>query len=194
VPQLQGPKADAFIHNSISYAATRFRIDSSTPISEIAYHLRKATIEALQPQEMEASMAIIRELTRRGQSIHICEPLDRSYNISSWSGAWKGIDFACAAIKDTAAATGEEAVGAEKNVPKPEMMVLGSAAWRGQFQRCKLPCAPVLRTATRLTTATVNSVIMCKANNGYWCDFAMNEQSLKLVKEYLKKDPQLKEL
>lgn len=38
---------------------------------------------------------------------------------------------------------------------------------------------------------TVNTTIMCKTNEGYWCCFSMSRKASKLVEEYLAKDPML---
>ena len=32
---------------------------------------------------------------------------------------------------------------------------------------------------------------MCKTEEGYWCDLAIPEKGMKMVEEYLKKDPML---
>jgi hypothetical protein len=36
-----------------------------------------------------------------------------------------------------------------------------------------------------------SSSIMCKTKEGYWCNFVMPVKGMKMVEEYLKKDPLL---
>jgi hypothetical protein len=37
----------------------------------------------------------------------------------------------------------------------------------------------------------VNSTVMCKTDEGYWCNFSMSTRASRIVEEYLAKDPML---
>lgn len=127
VPQLDRDR-NGFIHNGLHYSTARFRIDSSTPLSEIAYLNRLAIIQALDQKEIEIGMAVTREMVRRRQRIHICEPFERSFSVTNWSAAWKGLDFSTA-IK------GDENGKSERTALK--MVVLGDSKELGMPGRCK---------------------------------------------------------
>ncbi|CEJ61932.1 hypothetical protein PMG11_10448 [Penicillium brasilianum] len=90
---------EGFIHNSLHYATARFQIDGSTPISEIAYRNRQSVNQALEQDDIDIGMSVTREMVRRGQPIHICEPFERFYSISNWCGAWKTLNFNSAVTK-----------------------------------------------------------------------------------------------
>jgi hypothetical protein len=117
-------KNDSFIHNSLHYATAHFRIDASTPVSEIAYQNRQAIKQALDEKDIDIGMSVTREMVRRGQSIHICEPFQRSYHISNWCGAWNGLDFS-STIKE----------GKERAAVK--LLVVGQGNKPGAPRRCK---------------------------------------------------------
>ncbi|KAL1873436.1 hypothetical protein VTK73DRAFT_981 [Phialemonium thermophilum] len=136
VSRLSGPDSDGYIHNALHFASARFRIGSSTSLGEIAWRNRQAIDEALQESEIEAGLTVARELVRRGQNMHICEPFERSYSIISWCTAWR-----------------------DSGEPK---------------------------TPRRYATT-----IMTKSDEGYWCDFSASEKAMKLIHEYLAKDPLL---
>ncbi|TAQ86634.1 hypothetical protein B7494_g5046 [Chlorociboria aeruginascens] len=164
-PQLER-NYDAFIHNSLHYGTARFRDKPSVPLSEIAYLNRQAIIQALDPKDVEIGIAVTREMVRRKQPIHTCEPFEKSMNITNWCAAWKGLDFS-GAIK------AQEKERPERNELK--MLVLGDSK---EFS------AP-----SRFSTA-----VMCKTEEGYWCYFSVALKGSKLIKEYLQKDPMLDNL
>ena len=37
----------------------------------------------------------------------------------------------------------------------------------------------------------VNAIIMCKPEEGYWCNFAIPVKGMKMLEKYLRKDPML---
>lgn len=120
------PNLENYIHNALHTATARLRIGPSTSISEIALAHRKAVEVALDPNDIEVGMAVVREMGRRRQASHTCEPGDRSYSVSNWCAAWKDLDFSTA-VK-----------GATTSGVKPKVTVLGQSGERGVPQRCKL--------------------------------------------------------
>jgi hypothetical protein len=127
VPQLDQDR-NAFIHNSIHYGTSRFRIDPSTPLSELAYQNRLAIIQAVDQKDIEIGLTVSREMVRRKQALHICEPLETSFNVTSWTAAWRELDFS-AAIKR------QDTVEAEQSALK--FLVLGEAKELASPSRCK---------------------------------------------------------
>lgn len=97
LPQL-GPDNNAFIHNAVTYATARIQLNASTSLGEIAYQNRQAIIQAMDPKDIEIALVVKREMVRRKQQIHTCEPFERFFNVTNWAGAWRGLDFS-AAIK-----------------------------------------------------------------------------------------------
>jgi hypothetical protein len=67
----------------------------------------------------------MREMVRRGQGTHICEPFERSFFVTNWSAAWKGLDFG-PAVK-----AGENEASAVK------LLVLGESKILDGPDRCK---------------------------------------------------------
>jgi hypothetical protein len=122
LPQLQQDRNE-FIHNSLQFSTARFRINHSTPLSEIAYQNRKAIIQAVDLKDIEISLTAVREMVRRGQSTHICEPFEKSYFVTNWSAAWKGLDFS-PALK-------------EQKGTDLTLLVLGESHVVGGPQKCK---------------------------------------------------------
>jgi hypothetical protein len=121
----------------LHFGTAHFQIDASTPVSEIAYLNRQAIIQSLDQRDIEIGLTVTREMIRRGQSTHICEPFERSYSISNWCGAWKGLDF------------GSATKGAKKEGKEPtelKMFVLGQGKELKAPGRCKY-CLPLYRTS-----------------------------------------------
>ncbi len=77
--------------------------------------------------EIEIGLAIIREMVRRGQRMHICEPFERSFFISNWTAAWRDLDVS---LVISGAKEG-------KGNTKPKFLVLGSSREMGIPLRCK---------------------------------------------------------
>jgi hypothetical protein len=75
-------------------------------------------------------MAIYRELTRRCQSQHICEPLEKSYHVTNWSSAWRGLDFTPAL---------EVSATKERQGKVPSVLVLGESMESSNPCRCEFP-------------------------------------------------------
>lgn len=145
MPELGADTCDGFIHNAIHCSTARFRLERSTPLSDIAHANRKAIEEARSLRDAEIGMVVLREMARRGQSSHTCEPFERSYFVSNWCAAWSDLDFSPAVKK------GEAVVG------KPKLLVLGASGMRGAPKRCSLqkknPPKPIyrMRDPTMLT-------------------------------------------
>ena len=129
VPQLPQPQCDGFIHNGIHFGGTQFRLKPSTRLSEIAYQHRQAILTALDPEDIEAGLAVQREKARCGQDTLICEPLNKITVMVSWTGAWRGLDFS-------------GAVKAPKKGETPaqdlQPLVLGQSIERNTPMRCEL--------------------------------------------------------
>ncbi|CEJ89393.1 hypothetical protein VHEMI05237 [[Torrubiella] hemipterigena] len=89
----RAPNLDNYIHNCLFDSTARLPVGPSTSIGDIAFANRQALETAARPEDFEISMATYREMCRRRQSSHTCEPGDRSFYVSNWSAAWRGIDF-----------------------------------------------------------------------------------------------------
>ncbi|PCH01079.1 Hypothetical protein PENO1_044620 [Penicillium occitanis (nom. inval.)] len=179
-PNLKSPlKQRSYIHNGLAYVSARFRITSTTPVREIAYQNRQA-INSATPEEIEMGQAVMREQVRLGQASHICEPFERSYFVTNWCLAWKGLeDIFPSSVSAAAGNVSEKDTEKEKtestttiNAVKRKLMVLG-------------------HSMEKATPNRFNTTIMCQTPEGVWCDFAANEKAMKLVKEYIKTDPML---
>lgn len=125
IPELVGAAGSGFIHNCLHYATARIRLAPTTPIGEIAYANRRAIEEAIELRDIELGRAIVREMVRRGQANHTCEPFERSYHVSNWCAAWRDLDFS-PAIK-----------GPNKARARPKLLVLGQSGERGKPLRCE---------------------------------------------------------
>lgn len=122
------------------YTSCRFRITSTTPLREIAYQNRLGLNTQCSPSDFEMGLAVIREQVRRGQATHICEPLERSYFVTNWCLAWKGLEEI---VSTTMKAEDNNEKGEEKEKEhpptsgvKPKMMVLGHSMPRDTPSRC----------------------------------------------------------
>jgi hypothetical protein len=104
-----------------------------TPLSEIAYHTRTAIIEATSPRDIGISIAVAQEMVRRRQTNHIIRPFEKSYFVTNWSAAWRGLDFSTAVRKDEK----ERDAGAPVTA-----FVLGDSGIASKPQRCKDSCTP----------------------------------------------------
>ena len=49
---------------------------------------------------MEIGQIVMREQVKRRQPGHICEPFERSFHVTSWTAAWKGLDFSSALLTE----------------------------------------------------------------------------------------------
>jgi hypothetical protein len=154
------------------------------PLSEIAYLNRKAVREALEPDDVELGLAIAREMVRRGQVMHTCEPFEKSYSVTNWCGAWKGLDFRAAATKDSVT-EGKESLNVD-------LLILGQGGELKTPHRCRMPFSRHHLGVIRETNCSiVHSTVMCKAYGGYWVDFSTSVKGMNAVREYVKKDPEL---
>lgn len=133
VPKLSGPERHGFAHNALIFASSRFRLHPDTPLSEIALQNRKAIQERREPASIELSLAVIREMARRKQNMHICEPFETSFSVTNWTAAWNGIDFT-GAIEDKEKDNKEE----DK---KTEVFVVGESGEFRAPRRCKFHLA-----------------------------------------------------
>jgi hypothetical protein len=115
-------KNAGFIHNSLHYATATVQINPSTPLHDIALANREAVNQALKPDDIEAGMEALREVSRRRQAMVICEPRQKWYAASNWCGAWRGIDFSKTAIEPR---------------ENTELVVLGLTKLPKYFGRCE---------------------------------------------------------
>jgi hypothetical protein len=105
----------------------------STPLSEITYHTRTAIIEATNPQDIGISIAVMREMVRRGQSTLIVRPFEKLYFVTNWSAAWRGLDFSPAVKKDEKT----------RDAGAPlKAFVFGHSGEANKPQRCNDTCTP----------------------------------------------------
>ena len=94
IPELAEPEqSQGFIHNGQVYGIARFPFTHSVSIGEIAQRNRQGIKEILDPDAIEVQEAVRREMQRRKQGTHVCEPFERSHGISNWSPAWRDLDF-----------------------------------------------------------------------------------------------------
>jgi hypothetical protein len=182
VPKLQEDAADAFIHNSLHYCTAHFEMDPSTPVSEIAFQNRLALKQAMDPTDIEIGMTVVREMVRRGQSMLTCEPFERFHHVSNWTAAWKPLDF-------SSVVKGKDST--KEDSRRPKLLVFGEGRESPSSPgRCEL--SPIIACQRELMLSRpVNTTIMCKTEEGYWCNFALPVKGMRMVEAYLKKDPML---
>lgn len=185
IPELEGEKAQRYIHNTLYFAATRFRHDASVPASEIAYMNRKMILESQEPSEIEKHWAVVNEMGRRGQTPHIIEPGGASYSMTSWAGAWRGLDFS-SALKSTGNDT--------KEGKKLNLLVSGHSLVPGTPSRCELISTLKCLGKQPSNISADLGVIMCRTDEGFWVDIGLPQAAIAAIKELLAKDPQLENL
>jgi len=129
IPELAEPEQSrGFIHNGQVYGIARFPFSHSVSIGEIAQRNRQGIKEILDPDAIEVQEAVRREMQRRKQGTHVCEPFERSHGISNWSPAWRDLDFS-PALQDGAK---------EARDGKPlRLVVLGQGTEAKTPKRCK---------------------------------------------------------
>ncbi|OAA57632.1 Chloramphenicol acetyltransferase-like domain protein [Niveomyces insectorum RCEF 264] len=164
IPKLSGPERDGFIHNGLIHASSRFELAPDTPVSEIAYQNRVGIQQILEPGSVEKALAIIREMVRRKQPNHTCEPFEGSYHVVSWIAAWKDLDFSSAV----------EQPGKEDS-KRDKLFVLGQS---GEFG----------------TPHRFHSTIMARNDEGYWIDAGFSKRTFTAIQKYLAEDPKLEKL
>jgi hypothetical protein len=133
IPQLVSDEQRyGFLHNALCPGTARIQVDSSTPASEIAYTSRKIINEATEPgsKDIELGIAVIREMVRRGQPTHICEPFNRSYGTTNWCAAWRGLDLSCGT------GTTSSSAGNATDGVVTKMMVIGQSVEVKSPDRC----------------------------------------------------------
>lgn len=153
----------------------------STPLSELAYQNRLAHNSALDKKYIDISLVVTREMVRRGQGSHVCEPFDHSFHFTSWNAAWRGLDFS-PALKEPVEGGGDRTL--------PKLFVMGLGKVEGGPDRCKR-----LSTSyplVKLIALSVDSpTLFCKSADGYWVNFGVPPKTTALIREYLKKNPTL---
>lgn len=162
------PADRPYLHNALSFAVARMPL-AKTPLAEVAYQNRLALNQELQLANIERSLAVTKELYKRGKPLHIVQSMDLSYAITNWCGAWRDINFGPAVMRS----------GNEK-VTAGEMITAVPLVFGHSLER-HLP--------TRF-----NSQIMCKADGGYWCDFTAIPRRMASVERLLQSDPRLETL
>lgn len=96
--------------------------------------------------------AVMREQVRMGQASHICEPFERSYFVTNWCLAWKGLeDIFPSSVSSAAGNVSEKDTEKEKtestttiNAVKRKLMVLGHSMEKATPNRCMSPFIPLL--------------------------------------------------
>ncbi|KAF5016766.1 hypothetical protein F66182_11441, partial [Fusarium sp. NRRL 66182] len=171
------PRQRSYIHNALYYASARFRFSPTTPLRSIAYQNRLAIKAQTNPEAYEIGLAVMREQVRRGQGTHICEKFEKSYFVTNWCLAWRGLEDIIPPSSAGVVASEKEKEEEEKKdttsaKPKPRLMVLGNSMEKD-------------------TPSRFNSTIMCQTSEGYWCDFTAIDKGWRLIEEYLKTDPLL---
>ncbi|PNY27768.1 Alpha-1,2-mannosidase family protein [Tolypocladium capitatum] len=159
------PADRPYLHNCVVFAVARMPIGRDTPLSELAYRHRLSVRRGLEVGSIERDLAVTREMCRRRYVAHVCEPFELSYALTNWCAAWRGIDFAPAVAESGTAAGGDA----------PAPLVLGQSSVRG-------------------VPARFSGQVMCKADHGYWCDFAASSKTVALVERLLESDPELRTL
>ncbi|CAK7217752.1 hypothetical protein SBRCBS47491_003277 [Sporothrix bragantina] len=170
VPKLSGPEAGGFLHNGMAHASCHFRMSKKTPLHEIANLNRQAINEILTPEGTEIHLAIAREMVRRKQTLHICEPFEKSYSITSWPAAWKDIDF-LPAVEGYSALEKPQ----QEALKVPELFVFG-------------------RGGEKKTPHRYHCTVMFRNDNGYWIDYGNTLKNVAAVKAHLVSDPNLERL
>ncbi|KAL3477733.1 hypothetical protein BJX99DRAFT_225647 [Aspergillus californicus] len=172
-PELQTTEQNhGYIHNSKYTGSDIFPVKASTPVREIAYRSRKIINDDTRLEVMELNQAIICEMVRRDQILHVCEPFTRSYGITNWCLAWKGLNLDSSGSGSGSSTSEKTAESTENPKPKLKMMVLGQSGEKHTPQRAF-------------------STAMCRTEEGFWCNFSAPVQAIALIKEYLEKDPLL---
>ena len=122
-------------------------------------------------------------MVRRGQSTHICNPFEKSYFVTNWTAAWKGLDFSPALKEQKMGDAGTDL----------KLFVLGESHVLGGPQKCKWisPCLHASDKANKYGFRKVSSTVLCKTEEGYWATFSVPRKTSKLIHEYLKQDPML---
>jgi hypothetical protein len=183
IPPLSSPDQRAgYVHNGLVYATSRFPFQQFLTLGDIALMNRQAILRTLDPNLIDTLMAVAREVTRRRQKMHICEPLEKSYHVSNWSPAWRELDFSKALDAGAKEARGDKRL---------RLLVLG----QGKESKFPYRCMLLAFCGSSITKQdSVSATIMCKTDEGYWVDWAASRKTMKAVKMYLAKDPMLEEL
>ncbi|OOQ82522.1 hypothetical protein PEBR_40002 [Penicillium brasilianum] len=162
------PADKPYLHNGLSFAVARLPV-AKTPLAEVAYKNRLAVNEELKLENIERSLAVSKEMYKRQYQIHVVEPLDLSYAITNWCGAWRELDFGPAVVRteDSAVAAG-----------------------------VKGPAVPLVfgHSLQRHIPTRFNAQIMCKGDGGYWCDFTAIPKTMAKVESLFKSDAKLESL
>ena len=125
------PADKPYLHNAVTYAIARMPISGDAPLCELAYRHRLGVRKGLELESMQRDLAVTREMCRRKYAIHICEPLELSYSVTNWCGAWRDIDFAPAVMRS-------EKTAGQAAPPSAAPLVLGHSLERNVTTRCEL--------------------------------------------------------
>ena len=93
------PESKPYLFNAVTYSTARFPVSKATRLVDMARHNRSSTLEAVTLPQMDRSLAVLKEMNKRKYMVHICEPMELSFAVTNWCGAWRNIDFS-AAVKE----------------------------------------------------------------------------------------------
>ncbi|PTB63412.1 hypothetical protein BBK36DRAFT_1126585 [Trichoderma citrinoviride] len=185
------PRNTRYLHNALIFAVAHASISRShPPTSDLAYAFRLAVNDALTPEKMERGLAVSRELRKRNIAMHICEPWEFSYGTTNWCNAWHGIDFSVASVKNKIRGEGEEETGEKRESDG------GSSRDDAKTIDGAASSAPLIfgHSLERNHPNRLSSAIMCKAEGGYWVDFAAPNKGMAAIRALLARDPNLETL
>ena len=126
------PKGRPYLHNAAISGTSRFGIEASTSLLEIAVQHRQSVINALIPENIEHQLAVMKAMYQNRIMRNVCEPLELSYVVSNWCRAWDRLDFSGVAVDSTLQPM-------EDNSPSMHSpVILGQSLERSQrILRCK---------------------------------------------------------
>ncbi|CAG9950929.1 unnamed protein product [Clonostachys rosea f. rosea IK726] len=185
------PSDIPYLHNALTYAYARVQAGRDVPAFELAHSYRTALSRAQSEEDMARSMAASAEHERCDLDTIHCDPGTFPAAMTNWTSAWRGIDFSSAA-----AATNSEQSKKEKQpvriseVVKDGQLPQVDISTNERSNQLPLVLGHSLERNPR-TPTRFSSVIMCKSEGAYWCDFTGTPKSLAAVKELLKQDPHL---
>ncbi|KAK7215916.1 hypothetical protein V2G26_003919 [Clonostachys chloroleuca] len=182
------PSNIPYLHNALTYAYARVHAGRDVPAFELAHSYRTALSRALSEEDMARSMAASAEHERCNLNTVHCDPGTFPAAMTNWTSAWRGLDFTSAA----ATTNGEELKlnrpVKSSEVEKDSHLTRDDTSKDERSNQSPLVLGHSLERGPR-TPTRFSSVIMCKSEGAYWCDFTGTPKSLAAVRKLLKHDP-----